>query len=852
MKTVLFKIVRIRYILTALLICTILFLLLNQEFLFKNAEYFKVDKTIIHRANQYTLLSENNDCDICYIKEGGQNYFNFNFVYFKTGRLKQVEQRGFSIYSSVTQNYNTCYYNEESNNVYIIGTKNRADYYLIESDGNKSRSYKIFHHDLYDSLCDSVIVVNQTRFYSYNTSNTMIDSIIVKSYKNGYKIILSRNIHEKLNKPEIYTKITEELFKEIGIKFEPQDLHKIINFYIRNSYYHERIFTKEESKRRGFTFARILGMLDSNNDGDKDFLIEVYGDRWLPYILICYDRKNRKVLWKKEYANGGVKQVEIVDINNDGLEEIILSSYSPQTQQPIDAHEKKYPGSLTNSELYILDNNGEIKEINNKPIVVSSSTGFHNYTFFYLSEYNSIIMGLDSKFNINEKKVQLLDLNNNVVSELDITYQHMIGITRNKNDIILFNRNQNKLEKIILDEKFKIKKKKSISIDYTYNKYLGDRLYAKNHLASYFENPLTILNEKLKVLYESPVIGYSHSFFNNDIYFIELKESQRYLAKLHFERNLTLNPYIIVILLTEILLLTFYLLISLQIAIPISSPHKNYFILYNYCGRLFYWKIKGKISASLDQTRSISRDSKIPTSILSDLSVTPTPIYKKNYLIFKYLVYEIPSLDESEIIQRISHDLKNQVLMIKLLTDKYAEQLSEQNTTYIEEVSSSIKNISTAANTLSNFSHIDKLYKEELELNSFIEQLLLKHINHKLFENINYKPNSNQILIELDENLFRCAFENLINNALNEIEKEDIINVIIDQKSKKINLKISNPYHNGDRDFTEFGKVGFSTKPEGSGIGLPISKVIIEKHKGNLDYYVADKLFIVEISLPAS
>ena len=187
--------------------------------------------------------------------------------------------------------------------------------------------------------------------------------------------------------------------------------------------------------------------------------------------------------------------------------------------------------------------------------------------------------------------------------------------------------------------------------------------------------------------------------------------------------------------------------------------------------------------------------------------------------------------------------------MVKLLTDQFTDQISKQNKAYLDQVSSSLNNISSSAQTLSTFSHIDKLYKEEIEFNSFIEKLILNSINHKLFENIHYNPYLEEVKTKLDVNLFRIAFNNLLTNALNEIEVKDIINVIVDQKDNKIILRISNAYHNKDKDSKEFGKVGFSTKPEGSGIGLPISKVIIEKHNGELEYFIKDELFIVEISL---
>jgi two-component system sensor histidine kinase VanS len=245
--------------------------------------------------------------------------------------------------------------------------------------------------------------------------------------------------------------------------------------------------------------------------------------------------------------------------------------------------------------------------------------------------------------------------------------------------------------------------------------------------------------------------------------------------------------------------------------------------------------------------RKTSNSIQIPRSVLNELTEAPLLIYKKNFLLFKYLVYELISRDESEIIQRISHDLKNQVLMIKLLTDQNSSELKKINHSYVDQMSSTLKYISSVTQTLSNFSHIDKLFLEEIELCSFLEQLIMNHMNHDLFENINYSPCKDRIIINLDKNLFRIAFDNILNNALEEIKSDQQIDVYTEAYKNEIKLMISNHFDDGERNIEDFINIGYSSKAEGSGIGLPIAKIIIERHNGSFDYFVKDGFFYIQI-----
>ncbi len=285
------------------------------------------------------------------------------------------------------------------------------------------------------------------------------------------------------------------------------------------------------------------------------------------------------------------------------------------------------------------------------------------------------------------------------------------------------------------------------------------------------------------------------------------------------------------------------------ISIPISSPNKNYFILYNFRGKLYYWKLKGKIAKTIELPGRFARKLTIPQDVLQELTEAPALVYKKTFLTFKYLVYEIKSQSQAEIIQRISHDMKNQVLMAKVLTDQHAEHLMNYSQTYLDQITSTLKNISSSAHLLSNFSHIEKIYKEEIELINYLQNNIFRHMSHQYFGNIKYEPSEKEINVRLDKNLFRIAFDNLLNNAIEEIKQNEEIEISVNKRDTEIIIDIANPFHNDNRNIAEFGKVGFSTKPDGSGIGLPVAVVIIEKHEGSLEYSVKDDKFIVEIIL---
>jgi signal transduction histidine kinase len=848
MKKILSKIIRVRYFLSALLLGTILILILNPNYLYDKAEYFKTEYTIIEEADLFTLLPDNTDYDALYVNDYDDRTI-VNYYKLKTGVLKKQTEIAKKYLNS------TLYTDPLDKSVYVV-LNDGADYFLYELFNKENpyglKQYKIFHYDIYDSLQDTIITLNNIKFYKYRIDNSIKDFCEVKVYEEGYRLFFTQDIFDSSNE-KYYNSAIRKINDKLQIELTIYDLYELIQFFRRNSFFYKKHFSLPDYPRKSFLESIIIGMIDANNDGNKELIIKIVGTRWINDILLCYDITNEKLLWKKEFTQG-ITDFSFLDIDDDGEEEMLCSSYSASMEMPIDKFKKQTIGTTSHCTFYILSNNGDIKNINEKPAIVSHEYRFSQYKYLPLLEQNKILLGLDSDNNL-DKKLILFDINKNKIDTLDIVYQNLIRLYKENGNIIAFNSLNNELKKIIISQNLNVKKiiKKRTIKEFESYSLTQCKINSNTFLIFYY--PLTIADNKLNFLYQVPSninVGFP-IWKENDMYFIEKKGSESCLSKLHFERNRTLNPYVIIILLVEILLIISYLLIFQIIKIPLNTGTSSYFVLYTIFGKLYYWKLYGRLKTIYKLPKNVALSKEIPEKIFKDIAEEIKIVFERSFVLFKYKVYEILSHDEFQIIQRISHDLKNQVLLAKLTMEQFEKQVEESKQNkkhFLENLISSFKEISNSATILSSFSHIKKLYKEEIELKEYIELMLLKYLNHPFYENIKIEFKITISALSLDKNLMEICFRNLLNNALEAIIEKDKIKIEISETHEIVMIEIKNPCLIPLGDHEKFYQIGFSTKEAGSGLGIPISKTIIEKHDGTLSINCENNEFIVTVILP--
>ncbi len=862
------KVIRVRYILLLMVIVTIAVIFSDPDCIFKNHRPFETKTRLVNKTLTFGPIN-NSRYDLIMAEEAVESRI-FTYSY-ENG---YTSQRAFDnmTMSDMMGSRSKFYVDKESGNVYIILYYSDNQYSILEYDPERHEynNHKFYEHPLYDELQKQKLTIGGITFCDFVFDASQQQNVRFLKNAEGYIGVVSLDMRNRLGhinttaqpqSEEGYRLLAEELAAAFGRSFTISEAFKLKKFFMRKSYYEAISEKNDPIRKKSFIRARIIDRIDVNADGIRDFIIAFAGYRYLYQKIMCLDGdlSKNQILWEKDYLPDiRNDQVTSADIDNDGSPEIMLSFYSPRHEHPIDIYEKgnDIPGSTFRARFYVLDNNGEIKKIEGRDAVVISEEGFYDYRYHYSKETNKILLGLYSLYDNNPKKMLSYDLNQNKLDTLDIDYKHIVSIRKEKDKIAVFDAGTDEIRKLIFNKKFKLLKVKSLQFNSKDIKIAPQMIEIGRR--SYYlvrnQNSNHLINSKFTRIYDLNLdrISLGHPIYklHNSYFALKLYNGKSNLAAITFTPNRNLNIYLIAILLTEIILIVLYYIFYLLLKEPISSPRKNFFIIYDFAGRFFWWNVKGKLADRIDLPKRISTTLKIPQDVLLEITERPVLLYQKRLLLFKYFIYEINSQDEWEIVQRVSHNMKNRILKAQFQTDSIEEQLPLKKRKKLLDMRTTLDSISESAQTLVRYSHIEKLYLETIEISNFINDLIFDFMPHPLFDNIVFNPQVHGTFLKLDIKLFSLAFENIVNNALEEIKPDQKVEIKLSAQPEVVELLISNPLNNQDHDIDEFSQVGFSTKENGSGIGLPLAQIIIEKHEGLLECYKIDESFCVLIKLP--
>ena len=192
----------------------------------------------------------------------------------------------------------------------------------------------------------------------------------------------------------------------------------------------------------------------------------------------------------------------------------------------------------------------------------------------------------------------------------------------------------------------------------------------------------------------------------------------------------------------------------------------------------------------------------------------------------------------------IAHEIRNPLAGVFMLLDCVEESLnSSQNNEITQDLlrqaKDTLQKIESVIKRVINFSKPDKYLFKYTDINSLIKEVMMlsnttlkkSRISVELYL---YKELPN---IYLDSQLIEQALLNLINNAMDAMQgfDEKIIRIVSSMENDKIILRISDsgegiPPENVSKIFGPF----FTTRSNGSGIGLSLCQRIITGHGGTI------------------
>lgn len=185
----------------------------------------------------------------------------------------------------------------------------------------------------------------------------------------------------------------------------------------------------------------------------------------------------------------------------------------------------------------------------------------------------------------------------------------------------------------------------------------------------------------------------------------------------------------------------------------------------------------------------------------------------------------------------IFHEIKNSITLIssslQLVSKKHPEVC---NFDYWNEAMSEIDFLRNMVNQLSSARLSSHLNLVKVNVYSFMHQISdsIRALSWKEF-NCQIIIEDNLPLVELDPQLLKQAIVNIIKNAYEAMEKTGTVTVHVSSQKKHLHIKITD--HGGGLDpafadniFQPF----ITSKTGGSGLGLVITKQIIDSHNGSL------------------
>ena len=218
--------------------------------------------------------------------------------------------------------------------------------------------------------------------------------------------------------------------------------------------------------------------------------------------------------------------------------------------------------------------------------------------------------------------------------------------------------------------------------------------------------------------------------------------------------------------------------------------------------------------------------------------------------------------------RKLAHEIKNPLTPIQLIIDrlkikfdKFLSTSEEKNDfdQNLKTINKQIKQIESLVNEFSDFARMPKpMFKKNNLIKILIENInLMKELDPKL--EINFLNKQKELSIKCDSEQLNRVFINLLKNSIESINEKysknpnftKKINVEIYEKGDYIDLIITDNGLGFDKkNISNIVKPYFTTKKNGTGLGLPIVNKIINDHNGTLKIIPNESGAKIKINIP--
>ena len=202
---------------------------------------------------------------------------------------------------------------------------------------------------------------------------------------------------------------------------------------------------------------------------------------------------------------------------------------------------------------------------------------------------------------------------------------------------------------------------------------------------------------------------------------------------------------------------------------------------------------------------------------------------------------------------KLTHEIKNPIAVCKGYLDMLNLDNRDKSEKYINIVKSEIDRSLNVMNDFMEYSKI-KVNKEIFDMSLLLDEIYESFkllINNKKIT-FSYENEYDDIYVWGDFNRLKQVFVNIIKNSIESIVGSGIISISVKVNSKQVVISISD---NGEgmteEELANIKEMFYSTKKNGTGLGVALSNEIVIAHNGEMNYSsVKDEGTVCTVSLP--
>ena len=213
-----------------------------------------------------------------------------------------------------------------------------------------------------------------------------------------------------------------------------------------------------------------------------------------------------------------------------------------------------------------------------------------------------------------------------------------------------------------------------------------------------------------------------------------------------------------------------------------------------------------------------------------------------------------------ELASGVAHEIRNPINAIGMIAQRLDREFKvENNTEEFHSITKLLRNEVTRINKIiTQFLSYAKpltLQKKTVNSKDFFDDLFRLFVEQARIKNVKFNKLSEQnFVIKLDPELIKQSLINFIQNALDAVENEGKVELDYNLNNNQLTIEITD---NGPGIPEELKKkifdLYFTTKNEGTGIGLSVAQKILSEHKGTIEVFSEPgKSTKFKITLPQS